>query len=66
MPTLFLLKNKKKPDLIGLFRVVRVTGLEPAHRLTLEPNGDDTLMNLCQIWHISDIIIPVLLKLKVI
>ena len=39
LPTLFLLKNKKKPDLIGLFRVVRATGLEPAHRLTLEPKS---------------------------
>lgn len=38
----FLLKNKKKLDFIELFRVVRATGLEPAHRLTLEPNGDDT------------------------
>lgn len=27
---IFLLKNKKKPDLIGLFRLVRATGLEPA------------------------------------
>ncbi len=36
---IFLLKNKKKPDLIGLFRVVRATGLEPAHRLTLEPKS---------------------------
>ena len=26
----FLLKNKKKPNKIGLFRVVRATGLEPA------------------------------------
>ena len=25
--------------------MVQVTGLEPAHRLTLEPNGDDTLVN---------------------
>ena len=35
----FLLKNKKKPDKIKLFRVVRATGLEPAHRLTLEPKS---------------------------
>jgi hypothetical protein len=39
LPTLFLLKNKKKPDKIELFRVVRATGLEPAHRLTLEPKS---------------------------
>lgn len=26
--------------------MVRVTGLEPAHRLTLEPNGNDTLVEL--------------------
>lgn len=57
LPTLFLLKNKKKPDKIELFRVVRATGLEPAHRLTLEPNGNDTLVNLCQIWYTFDIII---------
>ena len=34
-----LLKNKKKLDKIELFRVVRATGLEPAHRLTLEPKS---------------------------
>ena len=39
LPTLFLLKNKKKLDKIELFRVVRATGLEPAHRLTLEPKS---------------------------
>ena len=39
LPTLFLLKNKKKPDKIELFRMVRATGLEPAHRLTLEPKS---------------------------
>ena len=39
LTTLFLFKNKKKPDKIELFRVVRATGLEPAHRLTLEPKS---------------------------
>ena len=39
LPTLFFAQNKKKPDKIGLFRVVRATGLEPAHRLTLEPKS---------------------------
>lgn len=39
LPTLFLLKNKKKPDLIGLFRVVQVTGLEPAQLLPIEPKS---------------------------
>ena len=47
LPNLFLLYNDKKPDKIELFRVVRATGLEPAHRLTLEPNGYETLLNLC-------------------
>ena len=45
LPTLFFAQKQEKPDKIGLFRVVRATGLEPAHRLTLEPNGNDTLVD---------------------
>ena len=39
LPTLFFAQKQEKPDKIGLFRVVRATGLEPAHRLTLEPKS---------------------------
>ena len=48
-----LLKNKKKLDKIELFRVVRATGLEPAHRLTLEPKSSASANSATPAFSIS-------------
>ena len=48
-----LLKNKKKLDEIELFRVVRATGLEPAHRLTLEPKSSASANSATPAFSIS-------------
>lgn len=53
MKDLRLLQTKKSPrkEMTSLYQrmltfMVRATGLEPAHRLTLEPNGYETLRKL--------------------